>query len=372
MTDAHAHPDMLVLLRESRGMTQVDVAEAMAKAAGADASVSQGYVSKAEKGRLSVSGERLGWYAEALGYPKKLLCADPQVHGVGVGLVHHRKRAALTASALRTIHAQLTLTRLQTDALQRGNDAPWHGAGFPVMEITPLVTAKDAARQIRETWGLAPGPISNLAAVIEDAGALVLVRDLGSDLLDAVSQRNGDEPPLLLVNDKAPGDRCRFSLAHELGHLVMHSQPPAAGVGVAPQQQEHQADEFASELLMPAADIRSGLSGRIDLARLIELKKAWGVSMSALAKRAFSLNILTEWQYRTLMMEMSALGYRRREPVDVPREHPHRVAQLVDRLSATQPREALAATVMLLPDDFERLYPQSHTHVPSFHPEVMP
>lgn len=363
MTDAHAHPDMLVLLRESRGMTQADVAEAMAKAAGADAAVSQGYVSKAEKGRLSVAGERLGWYAEALGYPEVLLCADPQVHGVGVGLVHHRKRAALTAAALRGIHAQLALTRLQTDALRRSSDAPWRGAGFPVIEIAPLVTPKDAARQVREAWGLTAGPIPDLAAVIENAGALVLVRDLGSDLLDAVSQRNGDEPPLLLINDKAPGDRCRFSLAHELGHLVMHSRPPAPD-GVSPQKQERQADEFASELLMPAADIRSALSGRIDLGRLIELKKAWGVSMSALAKRAFSLSILTEWQYRTLMMEMSALGYRRREPVDVPRERPRRVAELVDRLSAAQPRDALAATVMLLPDDFERLYPQSHADAP--------
>lgn len=73
-----------------------------ADAAGA---VSQGYVSRVESGRLTVSGERLPFYAPALGYPSSLLTEVKPEVGAGVGLVHHRKRQAMGAGDLKRIHA---------------------------------------------------------------------------------------------------------------------------------------------------------------------------------------------------------------------------------------------------------------------------
>ncbi len=101
---------------------------------------------------------------------------------------------------------------------------------------------------------MTPGPVPDIVAVLEHAGALVITRDLDSDLLDAVSQWAEGGQPLLLVNTRAPGDRRRFSLAHELGHLVMHDEP---GTGST---QEKQADAFAAEFLMPASDIWQAFS----------------------------------------------------------------------------------------------------------------
>src|SRR5258705_13860573 len=108
---------MLVLARESRGWTQAELSRVMSERSGQDTPVSQGYVSKAESARVEVTGSRLQLYADALRYPVQVLCTDPQLHGVGVGLVHHRKRASLGAPALRRIHAELTLARRQTRAL---------------------------------------------------------------------------------------------------------------------------------------------------------------------------------------------------------------------------------------------------------------
>src|SRR5438105_1614045 len=82
-------------------------------------------------------------------------------------------------------------------------------------------TASDAAITLRRDWGLAPGAVPQLIRLIEDAGGLVLVRDLGSRELDAVTQWIDGEPPLFLINAHAPADRFRFSLAHELGHVIM-------------------------------------------------------------------------------------------------------------------------------------------------------
>jgi Zn-dependent peptidase ImmA (M78 family) len=349
--DSVASAAMLTLARESRGMTQAELAEAMTGLSG-DAPVSQGYVSKAEAGRLEVTGSRLSLYADALGYPPAVLCADPEIHGVGVGLVHHRKRASLGAPALRRIHAELTLARMQTRGLLTlAGTEPGHR--FQRIRVDEYDTASDAAFELRRTWGLPSGAVPRLIPLIEDAGGLVLIRDLGSRELDAVTQWIEGDPPLFLVNAHAPADRLRFSLAHELGHVIMHGEPGLTSL------QERQADEFASEFLMPASAVRAELKqGRIDLPQLLSLKQQWGVSMAALLRRAYTLAVVTDWQYRNLMVEMSALGYRTQEPGDLVREDPQLIPALIAGLRDSQGHHAeqLAEAAGLLPDEFARLY----------------
>jgi Zn-dependent peptidase ImmA (M78 family) len=350
-----ARSAMLVLARESRGMTQADVATAMSSLAG-ETAVSQGYVSRAESGRLAVSGERLELYAKALRYPPHLLCREGEVHGIGVGLVHHRKRASLGAQALRRIHAELALSRLQARALVAAV-AVEQPHRFRHIEVDDLDTPADAARTLRREWQMPAGPVARLVEVIEKAGGFILIRDLGTRKLDAVSQWATEEVPLFLLNQQAPTDRFRWSLAHELGHIVMHTEPGSSSV------QERQADEFASEFLMPATSIRAGLRGGVDLNKLRSLKQRWGVSMAALARRALSLGVISDWQYRNLMIEMSALGYRTQEPGAIAPERPWRLRMLVTRLEhdlAYSPQQ-VAELVGLLPDELQSLYPTDST-----------
>jgi Zn-dependent peptidase ImmA (M78 family) len=200
---------------------------------------------------------------------------------------------------------------------------------------------------LRKLWNVPAGPIHDLVLIIEQAGGLILVRDLGTRDLDAVSAWDGEEAPLFVLNDHAPSDRFRFSLAHELGHIIMH---PVAGATVV---QERQADEFASEFLMPAADIAAELRGRLDLNRLLALKQRWRVSMAALARRAVTLAAISEWQYRNLMVEMSTLDT---EPASQARRQ--RVLQRARTLNS-HPLYGLdqaASLTGLLPDEFSALY----------------
>jgi Zn-dependent peptidase ImmA (M78 family) len=357
MGEDAAHPAMLVIARESRAMTQAEVATRMSELADGEP-VSQAYISKAEAGRLAVSGPRLSLYAQALRYPVPVLCADSDHHGVGVGLVHHRKRASLGAPTLRRIHAELALSRMQVRALIRetGRQKPHR---FHHIEIDALHDAADAATDVRKEWGMPGGPVDRLVEPIEDAGGLVLVRDLGTRELDAVTQWTAGDAPLFLLNRQAPADRFRFSLAHEIGHVFLHDQPGTTAV------QEREADAFASEFLLPAADVRSELKGGLDLNRLIDLKQRWGVSMAAIARRAATLGGISEWQYRNVMVEMSALGYRTQEPGDVDRESPCWVSDLVSYLSKDKGYSTarIAELVGLLPDEFDVLYQVEDTGV---------
>ena len=117
----------------------------------------------------------------------------------------------------------------------------------------------------------------------------------------------------------------RFTLCHELGHIIMHQDAM-----VAPDM-EKQADEFAAEFLMPEIEIRPYLTD-LSLEKLATLKQFWKVSMAALLKRATDLGVITHRQARTLWMQMGKAGYRTREPVelDLPVEKPSLEKEIVD------------------------------------------
>src|SRR5260221_2966706 len=122
------------------------------------------------------------------------------------------------------------------------------------------------------------------------------------------------QPPLVLLNGQHPADRMRFTLAHELGHLVMHRFPTA--------EMEEEANEFASALLMPATDIKEAFAGRrISLELLAALKPEWKVAMQALLMRAKSLGYVDSNQNRYLWQRIIARGWRLREPPELEFAH---------------------------------------------------
>ena len=164
--------------------------------------------------------------------------------------------------------------------------------------------------------------------LLEDAGVLVVESDFGSPKFDGFSvfERNTGLPPTVFLNQAPPGDRERFTLAHELGHLVLHT-----GLDVTKPERdvEAEADRFAAEFLAPAADIKGHL-GRITLADLARLKLHWKISMGSLLMCADRLGRITPSQKRRLWMEMSSLGYRTKEPNPIPRESPRLFTELIE------------------------------------------
>ena len=116
----------------------------------------------------------------------------------------------------------------------------------------------------------------------------------------------------------------RFTLAHELGHITMHQKSPNPEI-------ERQANEFASEFLMPERDIKPYLID-ISIDKLASLKPFWKVSMSALLKRAVDLQMVTPRHSRTLWMQLSSAGYKSREPseLDLPKEPPTLLKEIIN------------------------------------------
>jgi Zn-dependent peptidase ImmA (M78 family) len=113
----------------------------------------------------------------------------------------------------------------------------------------------------------------------------------------------------------------RWTLMHEVGHIVMHRFPT--------ENMEREADQFAAEFLMPASQIKPQLHS-ITLAKLASLKPYWRVAMSALLRRATDLGTITPRAKQYLWMQMGMHGYRNHEPVEIPPEEPTLLKELLD------------------------------------------
>jgi Zn-dependent peptidase ImmA (M78 family) len=165
---------------------------------------------------------------------------------------------------------------------------------------------------VRATWEIQPGPVSDLVGVLERHGIVCARYHTGTQTVDAFSVPFTDCPVVILGDDKAKRDRERFSGAHELGHLVMHS-PDQAGTKPA----EDQANQFAAAFLMPADDIRLELPSTAAWSQLVALKRRWGTSIGALLRRSRTLGIMTDSTYQQAYRYMGTRGWRVNEPGDL-------------------------------------------------------
>lgn len=302
--------ELLEAARESRGLTQQQLASRLG--------IAQGTWSKMELGLRPISEDLLIKAADCLGYRPDFFVSDERLYGFGVSEIFHRKRYDVGIKRLRAIYAQVNIRRIQIAKMLKAVDIV--DPRFPCLEVgeQDRKTASDRARTLRVMWNLPLGPVRNVVRTVEDAGGIVVPFDFGSERIDAVSQcivRNGLY--LFFVSMSVPTDRLRFTLMHEVGHIIMHATHPNLDSA------EREADLFASEFLMPAREIKPHLSG-LTLEKLARLKPYWKVSMGALLYRATQLGTITANQARYLWAQLTAKGYKTREPVelDLPAEQP--------------------------------------------------
>lgn len=343
---------MLTLVREASGLTQRDLAAAIGEVPGVPSPPSQAFISKVEAGLLALTGDNLARAAAALNCPVELLTDATPVQGLEVTCIHHRRRQSkITAGARRRIEAVTHLTRVSVEGLLAGIELAPETA-IQRMDIDQYGDPAGVARHVRAAWRIPSGPVANVLRMLEAVGVVVVVRPLLPRAQDAVSSWPPDRHPIMVLEDTLPPDRQRFTVAHELGHLLMHTIPA--------EEQEEQADQFAAECLMPAADIAPHLAGLTtrDLPRLLILKAEWGVSVAALVRRARDLDIISNRQYREFQIRLRRLTWHLVEPGTLTAETPatlQRVQQVhLDAHDYTV--DDLASVARMNPGPFRRYY----------------
>jgi Zn-dependent peptidase ImmA (M78 family)/transcriptional regulator with XRE-family HTH domain len=212
----------------------------------------------------------------------------------------------------------------------------------------------EAARLARKALNVEPGPIPHLVRLLETRGIVVIVLPPSTERVDAFSV--GAHPRPLVMFNPAKGDywRNRFDGAHELGHLVMHSDAEPGSRVV-----EDHANRFAAEFLMPECDIAEVLPRTADWSLLATLRAHWGVSMAALLYRCRTLGIMKDVTYRNSMGVMNARGWRRHEPgPQPPLECPTMLTRAVELTAgAGMDRDRLADRARVTRADLDLLIP---------------
>lgn len=306
------NPDMIVLAREARRLSQKELAERIG--------VSQAKVSKFENGLLEVSDEDLQSIARATGYYPSLFLSNEQIVGLGSSMLFNRKREAASVTLQKEVQAKVNITRMQLLRMLR---AAHMETSRPLARIDPDTVGgpRAVAQRLRAAWNLPLGPVQSVTNAIESAGGLIVLCDFGTDQIDGSHLWLPGAPPMFFMNAKVSGDRHRFNLAHELGHAVMHE--------FSTSDIEMEANEFAGEFLMPSQAIVPELQD-VTLERLARLKQRWKVSMAALAFNAHALGCISDNRYRQLFSRLSAMGYRRNEPIEIAMEQPTLIRQLLE------------------------------------------
>jgi Zn-dependent peptidase ImmA (M78 family)/transcriptional regulator with XRE-family HTH domain len=336
--------EMVVLAREYRNLTQEELARRI--------SVTQGSISKIEGNMAPDKAEELiGRIAVALDFPVEFFYQPGERLGFGSSAFYYRKRAVISSSDRKRISGVVNLLRLSIKRLLNSVELEPNRA-LPQFSLDDFGgSAAHIARALRGAWNLPEGPINNLTALVESAGVIVVPCDFGSNAMDATSLRLADMPPLIFISKAIPGDRWRFTLAHELAHLVMHTVPS--------ETMEDEADTFAAEFLMPESELRAQFLRypKIRLQDLANLKPYWKVSMAALLVRAKTLGNMSDAQSRSAWMQMASAGYKMKEPIPLPVEAAQNFEQMfqyfLKDLGYTV--EEMARLMFMNPEEFSRL-----------------
>lgn len=313
--------EVLLVVRKAQGLTQDDVCGQLG--------MTQATLSRYENDQRVPDDETLAKFARIYEVTVGFLRHGQRMQGALAIDSHMRRQKTTKATLWRRLEARLNMYRLHASvlfeevSLRSTNIIPT----FDPEETSPAA----AALMTRAQWKMPIGPVLHLVRWLEAAGCFIIEEDFGTIRVDGLSQWIGDHP-VVLINNRLPTDRKRLTLAHELGHLCLHSSTATADM-------EEEANAFAAEFLMPEHVIRPELRN-LSLGKLIDVKREWGVSMQAIFERAYRLGLVKPSDRADFYKSLNARGWKVHEPASD--ELPVERAELVQEIGAKMRERGLS------------------------------
>jgi Zn-dependent peptidase ImmA (M78 family) len=227
---------------------------------------------------------------------------------------------------------------------------------IPVAERNDILSEHDLdllAGDIRQAYRLdSEAPIRNVTRMMERAGIAIasMSAPFGNDMLleghCGMSRWSARSPRASVgfVTGMA-GDRQRFTLAHEFGHIMLHSRRRVSD----PKLRQREADYFAGALLLPRLWAQEEIAESLTLRGYMGIKAKFGISIHAIIARAQRLGLITRNRERSLMIQLSSRGWREEEPVNVGRESPLLLHTELVALHGAHPYSAASSALGVSP-----------------------
>lgn len=273
--------------------------------------ISQGKLSKAERGDQNLPNDVLDKLASYYDVPFEFF--NQEWDSTPIAHVYYRRRITIPTKILDSISAEIRRRKCAIDELMKAVDLPEYDLGF--YPLKDGMTIDRAVSNVRYILKCVNGPLTNLAKRLENHGIIIQMFDFGTEKMDGMATITNHGRKVIFLNSLMSNDRIRFSLAHELGHMVLHVDD----IPDDSRDVEEEANEFASQLLMPSKEIKPQLYN-LNFNKLMDLKQRWRVSMRALVKRALDLQTIPYSIYRNFQINFSKRGYNKVEPCPIPLE----------------------------------------------------
>jgi Zn-dependent peptidase ImmA (M78 family)/DNA-binding XRE family transcriptional regulator len=351
----------LTLARRRRGLTKTKLANLL----GVEVRSITGY----ESDEYKPDRDRLMQLAEKLHFPVQFFFGD-DLDEIAPDIVSFRSMSKMTAGQRDTALGAGAIALLLNQWIEARFELPC--AALP--DLSQEASPEAAADTLRRLWGLGELPVKNMIHLLESKGVRVFSLSIDTTQVDAFSMWH-TETPFVFLNTKKSCEHSRFDAAHELGHLVLHRHAGARG-----QEVEREANAFASAFLMPRASVLANAPHMATVDQLVRIKVYWTVSVAALAYRLHDVELVSDWHYRNLCIEIAKRGYRKREPNEAPRE----TSQVLAKIFAALREEGvtkldIAVALNVHADELDQLVfglaltsLSSRTHVPINSPAKRP
>ena len=300
-TCSNFNPTRLTLARKRRGYSKTELAEKL--------NLTLRTISMYETGKNLPSLETFERITSVLNFPAEFFVGD-NLDEPEVLAVSFRSLSRMSAKLRDMAISQGALAIHFSKWLESIFDLP----ASDLLDLSAETQPEIAAEFLREAWGIGQQPIRNMIHLLESKGVRVFSIAVESRAVDAFSTWKGNTP-FVFLNSYKSTEHSRFDAAHELCHLVMHKHGGPKG-----RDAELEANRFASAFLMPRGGVLAHLPKFATLAEIRRLKRIWITSMIAMCHRLHELEALSDWQYKSLIVEMSKRGYRTYEPDGAPRE----------------------------------------------------
>ena len=194
-----------------------------------------------EKGLLPISEEILNAISKKLDYPLSFF--SKATIRIPLGTFHYRKRITMGQKKLSILEARLDILSNIIDELLESITI--NEFDIPHLEVTEKRNAAEIAYKLREFFNVGSAPIENIVKLLEKHGVIVVFFKIDNEKFDGVTRITQKSQPVIFLNSQMPNDRKRFTIAHELGHLVMHLRTSLENE-VEDDVKEMQANQFAN------------------------------------------------------------------------------------------------------------------------------
>lgn len=314
------------------------------------AQVSAQAIGKYERDEMMPGSTVLLAMANALEVSPEYLLSEREIELTGVDFRKAPHAGAKEERAVEAVVLDQVERYLELEELLPGIEQAWKASRGNAFEIRRIEDAEAAADVLRQQWSLGVDPIPSMAELLEDKGVKVIALDLPENVSGSkayVQRPERKDVAVIVVNQGHNGERQRFTLAHELAHLVLRFS------GLSEKDEEKAADRFAGAFLMPQQTVLRLLGQHrtsISLGELVELKKLFRVSIASLVVRCSQLGVLTKAAYGRVWGQIRSLGWNgpsSSEPHRLEAEVPQRMERLCLRAVAEEAiSEARAAELL--------------------------